>query len=210
MRVVLSLCDRTGNMVRPWAEAGHQCVIVDLQHPPGESELEPNIVRLGMDVREYMGLYSTILQPSIVFAFPPCTHLASSGAAWFERKGHAALQEGLELVGACREVCTSSGAPWMIENPVGRLTRHWRKYDHKFHPCDYGGYYDPPVDTYLKTTCLWVGGGFRMPARRRVEPTEREWVRSLNSDRANRANQRSVTPVGFARAVYQANSVHVT
>ncbi|WP_036291798.1 hypothetical protein [Methylosinus sp. PW1] len=33
---VLSLCDRTGNMAKPWADAGFECFCVDLQHPAGE------------------------------------------------------------------------------------------------------------------------------------------------------------------------------
>src|ERR1700730_4053384 len=33
---VLSLCDRTGNMVKPWASAGFECFCVDLRHAQGE------------------------------------------------------------------------------------------------------------------------------------------------------------------------------
>src|SRR4051812_15570921 len=33
---VLSLCDRTGNMVRPWADAGFECFCVDVRHERGE------------------------------------------------------------------------------------------------------------------------------------------------------------------------------
>ena len=29
---VLSLCDLTGNMARPWAEAEFECICVDFQH----------------------------------------------------------------------------------------------------------------------------------------------------------------------------------
>ena len=32
---VLSLCDRTGNMVQPWADAGFECFTVDTSHQPG-------------------------------------------------------------------------------------------------------------------------------------------------------------------------------
>lgn len=41
---VLSLFDYTGTMVRPWAEAGYPCIIVDIQHPEGE-RTEGNITR---------------------------------------------------------------------------------------------------------------------------------------------------------------------
>jgi hypothetical protein len=29
---VISLCDRTGNMVEPWAEAGYDCYCYDIEH----------------------------------------------------------------------------------------------------------------------------------------------------------------------------------
>ena len=32
--VVISLFDVTGKMVHPWLDAGYECWIVDLQHPP--------------------------------------------------------------------------------------------------------------------------------------------------------------------------------
>ena len=61
---VLSLCDRTGNMVRPWAEAGFECLCVDIQHT--ETRHEGTITYIGADI-------STWLPPpqryAIVFAF---------------------------------------------------------------------------------------------------------------------------------------------
>ena len=33
--IVLSLYDITGNIVRPWVEAGYTAVLVDMQHKPG-------------------------------------------------------------------------------------------------------------------------------------------------------------------------------
>lgn len=40
-------------MVKPWAQAGHSCMTVDLQHPEGASELAPNITAMGADLREF-------------------------------------------------------------------------------------------------------------------------------------------------------------
>lgn len=36
--VVLSMFDLTGNMVKPWVEAGYTAVIVDMQHPHGMND----------------------------------------------------------------------------------------------------------------------------------------------------------------------------
>lgn len=198
--VVLSLCDRTGVMVQPWLDAGHECWIVDMQHPAGVQQ-EGNLLRIGADVRRF---HPDGVEFAAVFAFPPCTDLAISGARWFRDKGLPALIEGLQVVQACREICEASGAPWLLENPVGVLSTYWRPPDHTFDPCDYGGYLDPPGDTYRKKTCLWTGGEFVMPPAKPVQPigpSPIHWA----SPGPDRGDRRSVTPEGFARAVYEFN-----
>lgn len=126
---VLSLCDRTGNMVKPWIEAGCRAVTVDLQQA---SVSMSGRTHIACDVRELVP--AVLGRPSIVFAFPPCTHLASSGARWFKGKGMAMLIEALQIVEACRALCEELDAPYMIENPVGTLATYWRDPDHTFHP----------------------------------------------------------------------------
>ncbi len=208
--VVLSLCDKTGNMVAPWAEAGYRCYCVDIQHPPGVTELAPNVFAVGADLRTW-DASELPESPVIVFAFPPCTHLAGSGARWWAQKGDAALQEGLELVRLCRETAERFDCPWMLENPVGRLATHWRKADFMFDPCDYGGYLTPAGEAYRKRTCLWTGGGFKMPAPKPVKPEGRRpgqpnaWYSKVGGKSQATKNYRSQTARGFARAVWEAN-----
>lgn len=93
----------------------------------------------------------------------------------------------------------------MLENPVSTISSYWRKPDFSFNPCDYAGYLDHPEDeAYTKKTCLWTGGGFRMPLEKPVEPVLGSKMHMLPpSD--DRGDLRSVTPEGFARAVFQAN-----
>ena len=50
---VLSLCDRTGNMVRPWADAGFECFCVDIEHKAGE-ETRDGITWIGTNVRDWL------------------------------------------------------------------------------------------------------------------------------------------------------------
>lgn len=198
--IVLSLCDRTGRMVAPWLEAGHECWIVDAQHEPGEHR-DGNLVRVGADVRSWLPPRTDY---RVVFAFPPCTNLAVSGARWFRDKGLQGLLDGLEVVEACRRICEWSGAPWMLENPVSTLATYWREPDFSFDPCDFAGFMEPPEDLYRKRTCLWVGGGFRLPVRKRwMDPTEGSRMHLLGPS-PDRADLRSETPRGFARAVYEA------
>jgi hypothetical protein len=184
-------------MVRPWLEAGVRCVTVDLQAATWEHPLRTHIQA---DVRALKPMAA-----KVVFAFPPCTHLASSGARWFKDKGLRSLIEALEIVEACRAICADSQAPWMIENPVGTLATYWREPDHSFHPVHYAGYSpDPAGDEYTKKTCLWTGGGFVMPDRKPGEPTLGSLMHRLPPTE-DRADLRSATPLGFAYAVFHAN-----
>ncbi len=197
---VLSLCDLSGVMVEPWWMAGYDCTIVDLQHPEG-FDFSGDVVKAGADVVEFRitrGVWD------IVFAFPPCTHLANSGARWMQDKGLDGLVEALTVVNACLKLCIASGAPWMLENPVGQLSAYMGPPSYRFDPYEYGGYEGGENDGYTKRTCLWTGGGFVMPKRRPIDGTEGSRMH-LIAPSETRANERSVTPAGFARAVFEAN-----
>src|ERR1700758_2440692 len=111
--VVISLFDKTGNMVRPWADAGYACICYDIQHEG--TRREGNIVFSHWDA-----LHETLVAPvhgeiAAVFAFPPCTHLAVSGARWFKGKGLRKLAQSIHMFAAAAEFCEASGAPYMIE-----------------------------------------------------------------------------------------------
>ena len=192
---VLSLCDRTGVMVQPWLEAGYDCFVVDIQHPPGRRQ-QGRLTIFGMDVREFVPLQET----GIVFAFPPCTHLANSGNRWKADKGLEALYEALGLVIACKRLCEASGAPWMLENPIGSLSTYWREPDFTFHPWEF------TTPKEKKRTCIWAGNNFVIPQREVLtEPAdvrESTWKMPPSADRGDK---RSITPDGWARAVFQAN-----
>jgi hypothetical protein len=202
--IVISLCDETGNMVRPWAEAGYECFCFDIAHSIRMPRREGNINFIWGDVR-------TVRRPpgNIVaaFAFPPCTHVSGSGARDWPVKGGQMLRDTLEIFEACRQVCEWSGAPYCIENPVGLLATipHIGRPDHYFHPCDYTGF--ELGDNYTKKTCLWTGNGFVMPDRSMADGLD------LPDDRIHKATPgeergafRSATPIGFARAVFEANA----
>lgn len=198
--IVIGLFDYTCNMVAPWAAAGFLCYCVDLQHPVGEARQE-NIVRVGADVREWLPPYAPV---KILFAFPPCTDVAVSGARWFKDKGLGALIRALQNFDAAVRLAEWTQAPYLIENPVSMVSSYWRKPDYLFDPCDYGGYRDPPGDAYTKKTCLWTGNNFQMPPPRRVNPEEGSRMHRLPPS-PERAKLRSITPQGFARAVFEAN-----
>lgn len=195
--IYLGLYEESGVMARPWADAGYRCICVDLANEPG---VRDGIEYVCADVMQWIpprGEYA------FVAAFPPCTHLAGSGARWWKGKGFAALAEGAALFARAEMLAEWAGYPYLLENPVGRLSAV-HKPDYIFDPCDYGGYLDGGGDAYTKRTCLWTGGGFVMPEVRRVEPVEGSRMHRLPPS-ADRTKLRSVTPAGFARAVFLAN-----
>lgn len=141
MDACVFLFDRTGNMARPWAEAGFRCYCVDIQHPKGEVEKD-GIVYVGADARHWRVPHGV----RVIFTacFPPCTHVAVSGARWFKGKGLRLLAESIELFAVSAELCEWSGAPYLIENPVSVVSSHWRKPDHTFDPWESAGYLPDP------------------------------------------------------------------
>jgi len=206
---IISLCDLTGHMVKPWVDAGYDAVLVDPQHPAGVT-VEGRITKIGCVITEAAALLGEIMRSrKIVFVagFPPCTDVAVSGSLHFEdkRKKDKHFQAKAALVAEqCRMVGLISGAPWFFENPVSVFSSIFGKPDHTFHPHEYTGYC--AADNYKKRTCLWVGGGFSMPRKLRDEslgePDDRIHKATPGP---NRSNFRSATPMGFAIAVFNAN-----
>lgn len=202
------LCDLSGRMAGPWAAAGYRCYCVDVQHSIRRERVEGNIHFIWGDVRTWRPPAGV----TVVFgaAFPPCTHVANSGARDFATKGGMMLRDALETFEASRQALAWSGAPYCVENPNGVLSSvpHIGKPDYRFHPSEYAGYLPPDeqdAEAYTKQTCLWTGNGFVMPDRKPVAPTLGSMMHRLPpSD--DRADLRSATPRGFSRAVFLANA----
>jgi len=231
---VISLYDYTGEALKPWAEAGYTCLAFDIQHDRDVHKTElfksgGSIHYQHADLHDYNTLNSiqdTFADRHVAFgmAFPVCTDLAVSGAAWFKKKAEvdpffqeAAVSHAIW----CDRLFNSLHVPYFIENPVSVLATKWRKPDHTFHPYEYGGYiakndaqhprwpdYIADRDAYPKKTCLWTGNGFVMPPKVPVEPESghsRQHLK-LGGKSAKTKNIRSATPRGFAIAVMAANT----
>jgi hypothetical protein len=77
-----------------------------------------------------------------VFAFPPCTRLASSGARWF-------AQYESEQNEAVTFFMFWTQFPGAIENPIGIMSRLYRKPDQIVQPWMFG-------HGETKATCFWL------------------------------------------------------
>lgn len=226
--IVWSLFDGSGLMAQPWAEAGHTCYCFNY-----DGADHGDYAQLGAKVEHenihYINAwidnkFDFEVAPDVIFAFPPCTDLAVSGSRHFEakRKNNPTFQ--VEAVITCKvaaRLAKRYNVPYMIENPVSVLSSLWRKPDYVFDPHEYGGYLPeddthpmfpdviPARDAYVKKTCLWAGNGFVMPDVAVVAADIGDnpgWAK-LGGKSARTKTIRSLTPRGFAKAVYEANHV---
>ena len=219
--VIWSLFDGSGIMGHPWAEVGHDVYCFNWTDG-NHGSYEP--IRVNHPKIHYVNMFidsdfsnitavACLPEPSSIFAFPDCTELAASGN---KHEGHTSLVsvDNAKMVEAMAD---AYGVPWMVENPVGKMSTEWRKPDYYFDPHEYGAHLHPdegsyhprmpPCDGYTKKTCIWAGGGFVMPAKRPgpINIGSFWGWKALGGNSAKTKQLRSLTPRGFARAVYEAN-----
>lgn len=137
----------------------------------------------------------------LIIAFPPCTHLAVSGAAWFEKKRADGRQkDGIEFFA---KFLNADCDRIVIENPVGIISGDYipkwfpelaDKYGfpikptQKIHPWMFG-------DNFSKTTCLWIKGLSALTPLITEQP-ELEWFEWIDSKTGKKKRQ----PKWFADA----------
>ena len=204
--LILSLFDRSGVMVAPWRARDFRTLTVDL-HPATHDG--PSLQADLDDPAVWAGLRA--LQPAAIFAFPPCTDLAASGARWWAAKDARdpdTLPRAIRRAVRVEEMGNALGVPFMIENPIGRLATKWRPSDWKFDPCDFAGFAeDPAEEAFTKRTCIWTGdtAATRVPRPNfpgaRLEPVLGSKMHRIPPC-PERNYLRSLTPTGFARAMF--------
>ncbi len=125
----------------------------------------------------------------LVIGFPPCTHLARSGARWWPDR----LSEQEKAIRFAQALYGARSPSVAIENPIGKLSTAWRKPDQIVHPWWFG-------DNYTKATCLWLRG---LPNLVQThfpwEPPDSTYIHYASGK--DRARKRSVTPQGLAHAM---------
>jgi hypothetical protein len=109
-------------------------------------DLQPN---RNINAKHYQGNIFEIINDNwdAMIAFPPCTHLACSGAAWFEQKRKdGRQQEGIDFF---IKIANAPIKHIAVENPIGIMGKLYKQPSQKIHPYYFG-------DKAQKTTCLWL------------------------------------------------------
>lgn len=83
----------------------------------------------------------------MLIAFPPCTHLAVSGARHFEQKRKDGRQQ--EGINFFLKLANANIKHIALENPVGIMSSIYKKPSQIIQPYYFG-------DEAQKTTCLWL------------------------------------------------------
>lgn len=134
----------------------------------------------------------------MIIAFPPCTDLAVSGAAWFEQKRKDGRQQ--RSIDFFMMFANHECEKIAIENPVGIMSTKWRKPNQIIHPWQFG-------HMEQKSTCLWLKGLPELVETNNVKQemmllpkNQRERMHYLPPS-ADRAKLRSKTFAGIAEAM---------
>jgi hypothetical protein len=135
---ILIACEESQAVCKEFRLLGHEAYSCDIQDCSGD---KPEWHIKG-DVIEQLDKGWDMM-----IAFPPCTHLAVSGAAWFEEKRKdGRQQEGIDFF---MKMVNAPINKIAIENPIGIMSKLYRKPDQIIHPYYFG-------DPFSKSTCLWL------------------------------------------------------
>jgi hypothetical protein len=139
MRILLA-CEESQAVCKEFRKLGHEAFSADILECSGDNP-EWHIQGDVLDVMQE--------DWDMMIAFPPCTHLAVSGAKHFEKKRvDGRQQQGIDFF---MQMINAPIPKIAVENPIGIMSSLYRKPDQIIHPYHFG-------DSYSKSTCLWLKG----------------------------------------------------
>lgn len=145
---ILVACEESQRVALAFRDKGHDaysCDIIDCSGGHPEYHIKDDVLRhlKGWDM---------------IIAFPPCTYLTVTGNRWFniERYGEKAIERIKNREKAIEFFLKIANAPCdkiAIENPIGVMSRYYKKPDQIIHPWMFS-----ENDKTEKATCLWLKG----------------------------------------------------
>jgi len=174
---ILIACEYSGIVREAFRKKGHNAWSCDL-------------LKTEIPGQHYRGNIFEIINEDwdMLIAFPPCTHLAVSGARWFKEK----KQEQKAALKFVRKLMLAPIQKIAIENPVSIISSKIRRPDQIIQPWQFG-------HGETKATCLWLKN---LP---NLKPTNivngREPRIHMMPPSINRWKERSRTYTGIAEAM---------
>lgn len=168
------LCEFSGRVRDAFIRRGHDAVSCDVL--PSEA---PGAHRLGDCLSfDWSGF-------DLPICFPPCTHLAVSGARYFAQKRADGRQA--DAIRFVMRLATLPCPRIAIENAVGVLSTLWRKPDQIIQPYQFG-------HPESKRTCLWLKGIPNLVPTQIVEPT---WFKNPDGSDYRDAKGKRYSPTHY-------------
>lgn len=175
---VLVACEFSGVVRDAFRARGHEAFSCDLLPCEGDNKFHVQCDSLTILHRPW----------DLLIAHPPCTHLAVSGARWFEDK----LPEQEAALAFVRALLDAPVPRIALENPVSIISSRIRKPDQIIQPWQFG-------HGETKATCLWLKNLPRLVPTKIVEGREARVHRA--SPGPDRWKERSRTLTGIAEAM---------
>lgn len=154
---VLVACEESQVVTKAFRSLGHEAYSNDIYECSG-GHPEWHIVGDARDI--VLGSWD------IIIAHPPCTFLCKA-QLWRCVPGTDRYIEQRKAIDFVKELYNAPCPQVAIENPIGCLSREWRRYDQLIYPYQFG-------DPYRKDICLWLKGlprldlGTESPIRKSV------------------------------------------
>ena len=194
---VLVACEESQRVCIAFRERGHNAFSCDIEpcsggHP--EWHIMQDVIPLlngRCSFKTMDGIEHSIDGKwDLIVSFPPCTHLAVSGARYFEQKRKdGRQQQGIDFF---MEFTKANCEKIAIENPIGIMSTHYRKPDQIIQPWMFG-------HGEAKATCLWLKNLPKLEPTNIVDGREqRIWKMPPGPERAK---ERSKTFPGIAKAM---------
>lgn len=136
---ILVACEFSGIVREAFKAKGHYVKSIDLL--PSEDNSPDHIQG---DLIEWLYDHPRNAVDMLI-AFPPCTHLAVSGARWFKDK----VKEQEDALSFVQEILKANVEKIALENPIGVISTKIRKPDQIIQPWQFG-------HEETKSTCLWL------------------------------------------------------
>ena len=166
MRVLVA-CESSHEVSGAFRARGHDAYSCDLL-PADRVEDVPYHIQ--GDVLEVL----SAREWDLVIAHPPCTYLCSSGLHWNKRRkadGSLLFPDRSTNTNAAAEFFmsfTKLDCKWCIENPIGCMSKRFRKPDQYVQPHEYG-------HDASKRTALWLNG---LPPLQGTKDIAPRWVKN--------------------------------